>query len=69
MSFQGASAHRLASLGAADLHPVPPDWLGMEIMVKTDHAMNLGTRQIQAGGYRRHGLGRDVTQLTLERLQ
>ncbi|MNR34142.1 hypothetical protein D3C85_1518880 [compost metagenome] len=46
VGLEGAGAHRLAGLGAADMQRLAARCCGAEVMVEADHAMHFGTGQL-----------------------
>ena len=59
MPLERRGPHRLARFGAAQVHDVPAAALGAEIVIESDHAVDLGPRQVellgdQADRVRRH---------------
>ena len=62
-------AHGLACLGPAQAHGVRPGRRAPEVVVKRDHAMNLGAREVEPLGNQGHRGWRNVTEGRLNSMQ
>ena len=69
VSLQRCAAPRLAGLGATQLEHVTPRLHAAQVRVETDHAMNLGPREIQRPGKRLRGFRRHPAQLVLDGME
>src|SRR5690606_10572102 len=63
------SAHCLAGLGATELQHMSARGRVPEVVVEGDHAMNLGSRQVEFVGNDRLDLFRDEAELALESVE
>ena len=62
-------AHRLAGLGATDVHQVTAGRSSPEVVIEADDAMHLGAAQVERGGDGGNGVGRHVSELVLDGVQ
>src|SRR5450830_1802972 len=66
---QGVAAHALAGFGAADLYRAAGRRAALEVVIKGDHPVHLGTRQIETLGDAGHGGGRNEAEAVLDGVQ
>src|SRR5262249_49851096 len=63
------ASHALAGFGPADLDHVPAVRLPAEVVIEADHALHVGTREVQHIGNDDDGLVVDMAETVIDRMQ